>query len=97
VAYIYEEKLKMKISITVYDERYKKIFSVNKADLQKGMHHLSSFVNAKLGIPLKVVDINKNVNKCRVCGRTIKKGDGMIYEGKKIHQACLVTARQRLP
>ena len=97
MAYIHEEELKMKISITVYDERYKKIFSVNKAELQKGMHHLGSFVDAKLGIPIKVVNTNKNVSKCHVCGKPIKKGDGMMHEGKKIHQVCLLAARQRLP
>ena len=96
MAYIYEE-IKMKISITVYDERYNKIFSVNKAELRKGMYYLSNFVHERLGVPFRVVDTIKNGDRCRVCGKIIKKGDGMMYEGKKIHQACLIAARQRLP
>ena len=87
----------MKISITVYDEKYKKIFSTHKIDLQKGMYQLSGFMNRKLGLPLRVVNITEKSKRCYVCKKPIKKGQGMLFEGKKIHQACLMKARQGLP
>ena len=87
----------MKISITVYDENYKKVFSVVKIDLNAGMYKLSSFVQTKIGLPLKVVNTNGNSTKCHICKMPINKGRGMTYEGKTIHQECLLTARQQLP
>ena len=87
----------MKISITVYDDAYKKVFSTHKIDLQNGMYQLSGFVNRKVGLPLRVVDVTKKSRICDVCKKPIKKGQGMLFEEKDIHQACLMKARQRLP
>lgn len=86
----------MKISITVFDDRYKKIFEVNKAGLKAGMYQLSSFVNGKLGVPLRVIATNAQSRTCWVCGKAIKKGAGTTYNGKRIHQVCMVAARQKL-
>ena len=86
----------MKISITVYDERYKKVFSVAKVELNAGMFQVSSFLQHKVGAPLKVVSTTGKANKCYICQKAIKKGQGMTYEGKQIHQACLAAARTRV-
>ena len=86
----------MKISVTVYDERYKKVFSVTKAELNAGMFDLSSFLQNKIGAPLKVVPTAGTPKKCYICKKAIKKGQGMTYDGKPIHQACLMAARSRV-
>ena len=87
----------MRITITVYDDNYKKVFSVVKVELKRGMFRLSSYLQNVVGAHIKVVETNKNGNTCHVCKKPIKKGKGMMYEGKTIHQACLLTARQQLP
>jgi len=87
----------MKISITVYDDNYKKVWSVVKVELKTGMFGVSAFLQNKIGMPLKVVNTNRVANKCYICNKPIKKGAGMMYEGKAIHQVCLLAARQQLP
>jgi hypothetical protein len=92
----------MRISITVYDNNDKRIFGLKRVELQKGMGQLSGFVHEKMGVPLKVVsvkakaNVKASANKCFVCKKPIKKGFGMAYEGKEIHQACLMEARMQL-
>ena len=87
----------MRITITVYDDNYRKVFSVVKVELKHGMFRLSSYLQNAVGAHIKVVETNKNGDTCHICKKPIKKGRGLLYDGRMIHQACLLAARQQLP